>query len=251
MELLDHTDTESVLIFARTKHRVKRLGEQLEKAGYSVASLQGNLSQNRRQSALDGFRDGKYQILVATDIAARGIDVTRISHVINYDIPNTTDAYTHRIGRTGRAAKTGDAYTLISEEDTLMVRSIERALGAKVERRIVKGFDYSQPAPQRNNEFARPPREPRGRRPQAPRSLAPQSPTPSQQSHPHSQSPTPSNGRLILPVSSPTGPRPSDRPAQPRSNRPSEAASPNPNASHSRRHRRPRSTDRRPEYSTR
>ena len=235
MELLDHTDTESVLIFARTKHRVKRLGEQLEKAGYSVASLQGNLSQNRRQAALDGFRDGKYQILVATDIAARGIDVTRISHVINYDIPNTTDAYTHRIGRTGRAAKTGDAYTLISEEDTLMVRSIERALGTKVERRIVKGFDYSQVDPQRNNEFARPPREPRGRRPQAPRPSAPQSPRPAQQ--PQAPAPAQPNGRLLLPTSPPAGQYRSDRPAQPRSDRPSQGA---PN-SNDRRHRRPRS----------
>ncbi|HEY0071265.1 MAG TPA: DEAD/DEAH box helicase, partial [Chloroflexia bacterium] len=125
MELLKHTDTESVLIFTRTKHRAKRLGENLEKAGYSATSLQGNLSQNRRQAALDGFRDGKYQIMVATDIAARGIDVTRISHVINYDIPGTADAYTHRIGRTGRAAKTGDAFTLVSDEDAAMVRTIE------------------------------------------------------------------------------------------------------------------------------
>jgi ATP-dependent RNA helicase RhlE len=165
MELLKHTDTESVLIFARTKHRAKRLGEQLAREGYSVASLQGNLSQNRRQAALDGFRDGTYQILVATDIAARGIDVTSISHVINYDMPDTADAYTHRIGRTGRAAKTGDAFTLVTQDDDDMLRTIERVLGAKVERRILKGFDYSQPAPARNTEFARAPREPQRRRP--------------------------------------------------------------------------------------
>ncbi len=166
MELLKHTDTESVLIFTRTKHRAKRVGEQLDKAGYSVASLQGNLSQNRRQAALDGFRDGTYQILVATDIAARGIDVTLISHVINYDMPDTADAYTHRIGRTGRAAKTGDAFTLVTNEDTDMVRAIERVLNAKVERRMVQGFDYNQSAPAKNTEFARPPREPQRRRPQ-------------------------------------------------------------------------------------
>jgi superfamily II DNA/RNA helicase len=166
MKLLDHTDTESVLVFARTKHRAKRLGEQLGKAGYSVTSLQGNLSQTRRQAALDGFRDGTYQIMVATDIAARGIDVTRISHVINYDVPDTADAYTHRIGRTGRAAKTGDAFTLVSEEDSDMVRTIERVLNAKVERRILHGFDYSQSRPVRNTEFARPPREPQRRRQQ-------------------------------------------------------------------------------------
>ena len=131
LELLRHTDTESVLIFTRTKHRAKRLGEQLERAGYRAASLQGNLSQNQRQAALDGFRDGSYQILVATDIAARGIDVSRISHVINYDMPDTADAYTHRIGRTGRAEKTGDAFTFVTREDEVMVRSIERVLGKR------------------------------------------------------------------------------------------------------------------------
>ena len=161
LELLKHTDTESVLIFTRTKHRAKRLGEQLEKAGYKAASLQGNLSQNRRQAALDGFRDGTYQILVATDIAARGIDVSQISHVVNYDIPDTPEAYVHRIGRTGRAAKTGDAFTMVCSEDTVMVRTIEKKLGTALERRTVEGFDYTGPAPKKDAEFARPPREPR------------------------------------------------------------------------------------------
>src|SRR5512140_2374090 len=140
MELLKHTDTDSVLVFTRTKHRAKRLGEQLEKAGYKAASLQGNLSQNRRQAALDGFRDGTFQILVATDIAARGIDVSQISHVVNYDIPDTPEAYIHRIGRTGRAARSGDAFTLVTGEDTVMVRAIERTLNAPLERRTVAGF---------------------------------------------------------------------------------------------------------------
>jgi superfamily II DNA/RNA helicase len=164
LELLKHTDTESVLIFTRTKHRAKRVGQQLEKAGYKAASLQGNLSQNKRQAALDGFRDGSHQILVATDIAARGIDVSLISHVINYDMPDTADAYTHRIGRTGRAAKTGDAFTFVTREDEDMVRSIERVLGEKVDRRKLAGFDYTKPAPSRDTEFARPPREPQRRR---------------------------------------------------------------------------------------
>ena len=155
LELLRQTDTESVLIFARTKHRAKRVGQQLEKAGYRAASLQGNLSQNRRQAALDGFRDGSYRILVATDIAARGIDVLRISHVINYDMPDTTDAYTHRIGRTGRAEKTGDAFSFITREDEEVVRSIERVLGEKVERRTMKEFDYKKGMPVHNTEFAR------------------------------------------------------------------------------------------------
>ena len=166
LELLRHTDTGSVLIFTRTKHRAKRLGEQLAKSGYRAASLQGNLSQNRRQSAMDGFRAGSYQILVATDIAARGIDVSSISHVINYDMPDTVDAYTHRIGRTGRAAKTGDAFTFTTREDGEMVRSIERALGSRVERRTLEGFDYQKPMPGRDIEFARLPREPQKRREQ-------------------------------------------------------------------------------------
>jgi Superfamily II DNA and RNA helicases len=161
MQLLKHTDTDSVLIFTRTKHRAKRVGEQLEKAGYTAASLQGNLSQNRRQAAMDGFRNGTYQILVATDIAARGIDVSQVSHVINYDIPDTSEAYIHRIGRTGRAARNGDAFTMVTDEDTLMVKAIERTLGAAIERRTVEGFDYSVPAPRKDDEFARPPRPPR------------------------------------------------------------------------------------------
>jgi len=163
LELLRHTDTESVLIFTRTKHRAKRLGEQLGKAAYRAASLQGNLSQAQRQAVMNGFRNGTFQILVATDIAARGIDVTQISHVINYDMPDTADAYTHRIGRTGRNAKTGDAFTFITSEDEDMVRSIERVLRAKVKRCTLNGFDYQKAAPSRDNEFARPPRQPQRR----------------------------------------------------------------------------------------
>jgi len=164
LELLRHTDTGSVLIFTRTKHRAKRLGQQLENAGHRAASLQGNLSQNRRQAALDGFRAGSHQILVATDIAARGIDVSSISHVINYDMPDTVDAYTHRIGRTGRAAKTGDAFTFTTRADADMVRNIERVLGDRVERRTLEGFDYKKPMPGRDTEFARLPRQPQPRR---------------------------------------------------------------------------------------
>jgi ATP-dependent RNA helicase RhlE len=158
LDLLKHTDTGSVLIFTRTKHRAKRLGEQLVKAGHQAASLQGNLSQNRRQAALDGFRQGTFQVLVATDIAARGIDVSQVSHVINYDIPDTPEAYIHRIGRTGRAARSGDAFTLVSGEDTVMVRTIERVLGSPLERRTMQGFDYAAPAPPRTEQPARSPR---------------------------------------------------------------------------------------------
>ena len=159
LELLRRTDTKSVLIFTRTKHRAKRLGEQLVKTGYRAASLQGNLSQARRQEAMNGFRNGTFQILVATDIAARGIDVTQVSHVVNYDIPGTADAYIHRIGRTGRAACSGDAYTLVAGDDKDMVQAIERVLGGPVERRTLDGFDYGVAAP-RDSEFNRPARQP-------------------------------------------------------------------------------------------
>jgi ATP-dependent RNA helicase RhlE len=113
-----------VLVFTRTKHRAKRLALELEKRGYRVAALQGNLSQNRRQEAMDGFRGGKYDILVATDIAARGIDVSLISHVINYDMPDTVDAYLYRIGR---AEALGEAVTFAVQDDEPMVRDVERS----------------------------------------------------------------------------------------------------------------------------
>ncbi len=164
LELLRHTATESVLVFTRTKHRAKRLGEQLGRAGYRAASLQGNLSQSQRQAVMNGFRQGTFQILVATDVAARGIDVTQISHVINYDMPDTTDAYTHRIGRTGRNAKTGDAFTFVTSADEDMVRSIERVLHTKVKRCTLSGFDYKKAAPSRDTEFTRLPRQPQRRR---------------------------------------------------------------------------------------
>lgn len=140
--LLREISSESVLIFTRTKHRAKGLSASLRDNGFKATELQGNLSQSRRKAAMDGFRSGRYQILVATDIAARGIDISSISHVINYDMPATVEAYTHRIGRTGRAAKTGDAFTLVTGADHMMVRSIERVLGAPIERRTVEKFAY-------------------------------------------------------------------------------------------------------------
>jgi len=141
IKILRETDTGSVLIFTRTKQRAEHVAEQLNDVGYHATSLQGNLSQSQRQRALKSFRDGSLQILVATDIASRGIDVTRISHVINYDMPNTVEAYIHRIGRTGRAAKIGDAFTLLTREDTGLVRGIERVLGTKIEQRVMPGFE--------------------------------------------------------------------------------------------------------------
>ena len=155
LTLLGNTNTRSVLVFTRTKHRARSLGKKLVAAGYRSASLQGNLSQTRRQAALDGFRDGTFQILVATDIAARGIDVTRISHVINYDIPSTPEAYIHRIGRTGRATRSGEAFTLVTGEDKNMVRAINRIIGSKIEQRILPTFDYGS---SRANRKGRSPR---------------------------------------------------------------------------------------------
>jgi ATP-dependent RNA helicase RhlE len=147
LKLLRQTEAGSVLVFTRTKRRAKRLGEQLAKAGYQATSLQGDLPQNRRQEAMEGFRDGSYRILAATDIAARGIDVSRVSHVINYDIPDTAETYIHRIGRTGRASRKGDAFTLVGPEDEGMVRSIERLLSKPLERRTLTDFDYEVPMP--------------------------------------------------------------------------------------------------------
>jgi ATP-dependent RNA helicase RhlE len=158
IELLKKTGPGSVLVFTRTKHRAKKVARTLAREGFSSAELQGNLSQNQRQNALDGFRDGRYRVLVATDIAARGIDVSTISHVINYDIPDTTDAYTHRIGRTGRMERGGDAFTFVTGEDQDTVRAIERVLKAPIERRTLEGFDYNQSAPKKDTEFARDPR---------------------------------------------------------------------------------------------
>jgi len=215
LELLRHTDTESVLIFTRTKHRAKRLGEQLEKGGYRAASIQGNLSQNRRQAAMDGFRSGEFQILVATDIAARGIDVSQISHVINYDIPDTTDAYIHRIGRTGRAARSGDAFTLVTDDDGATVRAIERVLEAPIERRTVPGFDYSVPAPRKDEEFARGPRPPRSQ----PKAKMAAEKQPSRQGTPaprSSHQPPAAPGSGARPSSGPGGSHRPKRPSRPR-----------------------------------
>jgi ATP-dependent RNA helicase RhlE len=115
-----------------------------------VSSLQGNLSQASRQSAIDSFRRGTIKILVATDIMSRGIDILRISHVINYDMPANTDDYIHRIGRTGRVNNNGDALTFVTDADASMVASIERILKKKIERRKLDGFDYAKALPEKN-----------------------------------------------------------------------------------------------------
>jgi len=142
LHILKDAGTGPILVFTKTKHKASRLAEQVARAGYTAAALQGNLSQNQRQRALDGFRSGKFQILIATDIAARGIDVDNISHIINYDIPATSETYIHRIGRTARATKSGDAYTFVTGDDKGVVRDIERALGKAIEKRMLANFDY-------------------------------------------------------------------------------------------------------------
>jgi ATP-dependent RNA helicase RhlE len=150
-EILKKTKTDSVLIFTRTKHRAERVAEQLLRAGHKVASLQGNLSQNQRQAAMTSFRNGYTKIMVATDIAARGIDVLSISHVINYDMPESTDDYIHRIGRTGRVNKAGDALTFVTSEDTSKVKALEKILGTPLKRLILEGFDYNKTIPEKEH----------------------------------------------------------------------------------------------------
>jgi ATP-dependent RNA helicase RhlE len=157
-QILNRTRMESVLVFTRTKHRAERVAQQLLRAGYQVTCLQGDLPQNRRQAALEAFRNGSIKILVATDIAARGIDVLSISHVINYDMPASTDDYIHRIGRTGRVNKNGDALTFVTSDDTDKIVALERLLHAPLERLTLQGFDYARPAP---DGEPRPSRQPR------------------------------------------------------------------------------------------
>ncbi|MGR3176511.1 MAG: DEAD/DEAH box helicase, partial [Candidatus Anammoxibacter sp.] len=144
--LLKQTKKESVLIFTRTKHRAKQLARRITLFGYKTTSLHGNRTQGQRQTALNGFRDKKFQIMVATDVAARGLDVESISHVINFDMPDTEDAYIHRIGRTGRAHRKGDAFTLVTPQDKTMILALEKMMGKKLDRNILKDFDYKVPA---------------------------------------------------------------------------------------------------------
>jgi len=157
-EILNRTTMESVLVFTRTKHRAQRVAQQLVRDGYRVTSLQGDLPQNRRQAALEGFRNGSIKILVATDIAARGIDVLSISHVINYDMPGSTDDYIHRIGRTGRVEKNGDAITFVTSADADKISALERLLNAPLERLTLPGFDYARPAADKESRLSRQPR---------------------------------------------------------------------------------------------
>jgi ATP-dependent RNA helicase RhlE len=142
LALLEATNFHSVLIFSRTKEGADRITRKLKEEKHSVTTLHSNRTQQERIDALEGFKSGKYEVLVATDIAARGIDIAGVSHVINYDVPQHPEDYVHRIGRTGRAEASGDAFTIMTAEEVPHVKDIERFIGQKVERTKLEGFDY-------------------------------------------------------------------------------------------------------------
>ena len=147
LALLAKINFDSVLVFSRTKHGADKIARRLKTANHSVAVLHANRSQNQRIEALAGFKSGKYEVMVATDIAARGIDVAGVSHVINYDVPEKPEDYVHRIGRTGRAQAVGDAFTLVSPENADDIRDIQRFIGQKIPELKLEGFEYKAFAP--------------------------------------------------------------------------------------------------------
>ena len=142
LELMRRTDFQSVLIFTRTRMGADRIARRLQREKHTVAVMHSDRSQRERVEALQGFKSGKFEVLVATDIAARGLDIAGVSHVINYDVPENAEDYVHRIGRTGRAQTTGDAFTLVTEDDVRNARSIERYIGAEIKREQISDFDY-------------------------------------------------------------------------------------------------------------
>jgi ATP-dependent RNA helicase RhlE len=139
--LIKENNWHQVLVFARTKHGANRLCKQLDSDGLPAAALHGNKSQNARTKALDGFKDGKIQVLVATDIAARGIDIESLPHVVNYELPNVSEDYVHRIGRTGRAGEAGEAVSLVGPDERKLLKDIEKLIGKQIERMTVEGVD--------------------------------------------------------------------------------------------------------------
>jgi len=143
LSLLKRGDLKQALVFTRTKHRANRLAENLVKNGINAERIHGNRSQLQRTAALAGFKNGKYPVLVATDIAARGIDVEALGHVVNFDVPLAPDDYIHRVGRTGRADATGEAFTFVAPDEEGDLRNIERAIGRRLPRVTVPEFDYS------------------------------------------------------------------------------------------------------------
>src|SRR6266545_412941 len=163
VRLLGREDMLSVLVFVRTKRRADRVARQVGMAGFDVARIHGDRSQSQRETALEGFRSGRHQVLIATDVAARGIDVEGISHVINYDVPAVPTDYVHRVGRTARMEAIGEAVTFVSPEEEPDIRAIERVLGRAIPRVTLPDFDYRAPPPPRVRwrEGGRPPRDSR------------------------------------------------------------------------------------------
>ncbi len=160
--LLRDPQMDMVLVFSRMKHGADRIARQLEQKGIRTATLHSNRSQNQRLKALKDFKSGAVRVLVATDIAARGIDVDGISHVVNYDFPMHAEDYVHRIGRTGRAHAVGDAISFVTPEDQGELRSLERFIGRGIVRKRAEGFDYSASAPAGGDGDRRPPQQGRG-----------------------------------------------------------------------------------------
>jgi ATP-dependent RNA helicase RhlE len=149
LQLLGRPAIRSVLAFTRTKHRANRLAEFLGRHGIRVERIHGNRSQAQRTQALAGFRSGRFQVLVATDIAARGIDIDALSHVVNFDVPALPEDYIHRVGRTARAEARGDALTLVAPSEEADLRTIERAIGTRIARATLPDFDYAHRPPER------------------------------------------------------------------------------------------------------
>jgi ATP-dependent RNA helicase RhlE len=149
MALLKRGDVKSVLVFTRTKHRANRLADRLVRSGVPCERIHGNRSQAQRTAALAGFKEGRFRLLVATDIAARGIDVEALSHVINFDVPQVPEDYIHRVGRTARAEMTGDAFTFVAPDEEADLRAIERAVGTRLPRITLPDFDYRARAAER------------------------------------------------------------------------------------------------------
>jgi ATP-dependent RNA helicase RhlE len=164
LALLRRGDMKSALVFTRTKHRANRLADWLVGQGVRAARIHGNRSQSQRTAALEGFKAGRYDVLVATDIAARGIDVVALGHVVNFDVPAASEDYIHRVGRTGRAEATGEAFTFVAPEDEADLRAIERAIGKPLPRVLLPEFDYRQAPPEPSHA----PRGKAGPRPHAP-----------------------------------------------------------------------------------
>jgi ATP-dependent RNA helicase RhlE len=170
IELIKRNAWYQVLVFSRTKHGANRLVAQLDKAGIKAAAIHGNKSQGARTRALQEFKDGEIQVLVATDIAARGIDIKELPHVINFDLPNIAEDYVHRIGRTGRAGSVGEAVSLVSLDELDLLIEIERLTQARIERRELEAFTPNNPLPEVALKAPRKPKKPKEPKTEAPQS---------------------------------------------------------------------------------